>query len=139
MPTLNTRFAMGRTQQDAGRNAQTAAMGRAQGELATGLGDLASNLYGGAYGAERGRMMQAGQFAPAMAQADYMDAGMLRGVGAERQAHAQRALDDLVSRFDFTQRAPAENVAQYSAMLGAPVQTSQGTSEGSAWNMGILS
>lgn len=128
MPTLNSRFAMGRTQQDAGQNAQTGAIGRAQGQLATGLGDMASNLYGGAYGAERGRMMQASQMAPALAQSDYADSSMLRGIGQERQAQSQRFLDDIVERFNFQQFAPAQKLAEYSGFIGQPVQSSQGRS-----------
>ncbi|HIG17797.1 MAG TPA: tail fiber domain-containing protein [Candidatus Handelsmanbacteria bacterium] len=137
MPTLNSRFAMGRTQQDAGQNAQTAAMGRAQGQLATGLGDLAQNLYGGAYSGERNRMGQMAQMAPAMAATDYADSSMLRGIGQERQGQAQRYLDELVNRFDFQQHAPAQRLAEYSGFIGAPVQTSRGSS--SSFNMGILS
>ena len=138
MPTLHTRFgAAGRTQQDRGQNAQTAAMGRAQGELATGLEDLSANLYGRAYGAERTRMGQAAQMAPAMAASDYADSSMLRGIGQERQAQSQRYLDDLVNRFDFQQHAPAQRLAEYSAFIGSPVMASKGSSE--AWNMGLLS
>jgi len=136
MPTLNTRFAMGRTQQDAGQNAQTAAMGRAQGELATGLGDLAQNLYGGAYGAERGRQIQTAQMAPSFAQADYLDSQMLQGVGQARQDQAQKVLSDLVERFNFAQYQPAQRLAEYSGFIGQPVQTSSGKS--SSMNMSLL-
>ena len=129
MPTLNSRFAMGRTQQDAGQNAQTGAVGRAQGQLATSLGDMASNIYGGAYGAERNRMGQMAQMAPSMAATDYADSSMLRGIGQERQAQAQRYLDELVNRFDFQQHAPAQRLAEYSGFIGAPVQTSKGSSK----------
>lgn len=136
MPTLNTRFAMGRTQQDAGQNAQTAAMGRAQGELATGLGDLAQNLYGGAYGAERGRQIQTAQMAPSFAQADYLDSQMLQGVGQARQDQAQKVLSDLVERFNFAQYEPAQRLAEYSGFIGQPVMTSTGKSKSS--NLSVL-
>lgn len=138
MPTLNTRFAMGRTQQDPSGNAQTAAMGRAQGELATGLGDMASNIYGGAYGAERGRMMQAGSMAPTFAQSDYMDSSMLRGIGAERQTFAQRHLDDIVARFNFNQFAPAQKLAEYAGFIGAPVMETESSGKSKSMNMSLL-
>ena len=128
MPTLNSRFAMGRTQQDAGQNAQTAAMGRAQSELAGGLSSLGSSLYGGAYGDERARQVQMAQMAPSMAQAGYMDASALRDIGQERQAQSQSVLDDLVARFDFNQYAPAQRLAEYSGFIGQPVTTSTGKS-----------
>ena len=131
MPTLNSRFAMGRTQQDAGQNAQTAAQGRAQGELAGGLMNLGVNLFGGAYGNERNRQMQMAQMAPSMAATDYADPSMMMNLGRQRQADAQLALDDIVARFNFQQAAPAESLAQYSGFIGAPVQTSKGTSSAS--------
>ncbi|HIF12845.1 MAG TPA: tail fiber domain-containing protein [Dehalococcoidia bacterium] len=133
MPTLNSRFAMGRTQQDAGQNAQTAAMGRAQDTLGTNLSELGSRIYGGNYERERGRMGQAGQMARGLAEADYTDSSMLRGVGQERQGQAQRFLDDLRAQFDFAQYAPAQRLAEYSGFIGAPVQTSQQKSSSQNW------
>ena len=136
MPTLNSRFAMGRTQQDAGGNAQTAAMGRAQNELGQNLGNLATGIYGGNYQQERGRQMQAGQQAQGFAQSDYMDAQALQSVGQTRQEFAQRALDDIIARFQYGQHAPAEKLAEYSGFIGAPVTTSR--SKSSAVNASVL-
>ena len=138
MPTLNSRFAMGRTQQDAGGSAQTAAVGRAQGELATGLGDLATNIYGGAYQTERGLMAQAASAAPTLAAADYADSEMLRGIGQERQGQAQRVLDDIVNRFNFEQFAPAQKLAEYSGLLGAPVSATESSGKSKSSNVSVL-
>ena len=132
---LNSRFAMGRTQQDRGGNAQTAAMGRAQSELAGGLGDLANNMYGGAYNQERGRQMQAMQMAPQMEQAGYLGGQMMRGVGAEKQGQNQKLLDDLVARFNFNQYEPAQRLAEYSGFIGAPVMEQEGRGKSSSWNL----
>ena len=127
---------MGRTQQDAGGNAQTAAMGRAQNELGQNLGNLATGIYGGNYQQERGRQMEAGQQAQGFAQSDYMDAQALQSVGQTRQEFAQRALDDIIARFQYGQHAPAEKLAEYSGFIGAPVTTSR--SKSSSVNASIL-
>ena len=125
MPTLNTQFAgAGRTQQDAGGTAQTAAAARAQGELARGLGNLSANLYGGHADRERNRQMSAGQMAPGLAQSDYFDAQMLGGAGGQRQQFAQRALDDIVQRFNFNQMANQMKLQEFIGNIGQPIVTS---------------
>ena len=128
MPSLNTRFAQGRTQQDVAGNAQTAAMGRAQSELGATLGDLASNIYGQNYAAERNRQMTGMQYAPTLAQSQYIGTNEVQSAAQVRQDFAQRALDDLIARFQFNQYAPAEKLAEYSGFIGAPVSTSRSSS-----------
>ena len=75
--------------------------------------------------------------APSFAEADYLDSSMLRGIGEERQAQAQRVLDDLVARFNFEQYEPAQRLAEYSGFIGQPVSSSKGSSK--SLNVGILS
>lgn len=55
--------------------------------------DLAAQIYGGDYQAERGRQQQLVPFAGQVAQQDYNDIGMLANVGAERQGMAQAHAD----------------------------------------------
>lgn len=138
MPTLNTRFAQGRTQQDVGQNAMTAAQGRAQDELGRNLSGLASRMYGDNYAAERTRMQEAQRMAPSLLSAQYSGAQAGLGAGQVRQDFAQRALDDIVQRFSFNQYAPAERLAEYSGFIGQPVSTSQGRSSSSSFQFGIL-
>lgn len=69
------------------------------------LNNLATNIYGGAYDAERARQQQAAGMAGQVSQAGYMDANALGAVGAAQDERAQQvanqpgqSLDDYLRR-----------------------------------------
>ena len=88
-------------------------------------GDLASQIYGGAYQQERARQLQAAQLAPALAQQDYADIAQLAQVGQQREALSEAQLADAMQRFQFEQQKPYTKLREYLASIGAP--TSQQT------------
>lgn len=84
--------------------------GRAVGE---GLGSAVGQLAYQNYGDERNRMASAAANAPNFAAADYLDPQALAGVGAQREAIAQKGVDEAVARHDYAQAAPADALARY--------------------------
>ena len=101
---------------------------RAQQNLSRGL----SNLYGGAYEAERGRMTsglgQVGDLA-------YRDISALQAVGQARQGQEQRELDDMTARFQQGQNAPYELLQQQAGLIGGPTVLNR--QYGSGTNVGL--
>ena len=89
------------------------------------MGDLASQIYGGAYQQERQRQLQAAQMAPQLAALDYADIGQLAQVGQQREAMEEAKLADAMQRFQFEQQKPYTKLREYLASIGAP--TSQQT------------
>ena len=83
-----------------------------------GLNELATNIYGGNYGAERGRQMQAAQFAPQVANQDYYDYSQLMGVGNQVQNQAQNVVADNVQRYNYNQNLPQQNLANLQGAVG---------------------
>jgi hypothetical protein len=61
--------------------------------LATGLGDVATGIYGQNYQAERDRMQRAGALAPQLAGMDYQDATQMLGVGDIQRQNQQDVLN----------------------------------------------
>jgi hypothetical protein len=89
------------------------------------MGDIASQIYGGAYQQERARQLQAAQLAPQLAQQDYADISQLAQVGQAREGLQEAALADAMQRFQFEQQKPYTKLREYLASIGAP--TSQQT------------
>lgn len=85
-----------------------------------GLNELATNIYGGNYTAERDRQMQAAQFAPRVANQDYYDYGQLMNVGDQVQNQAQNVIADNVQRYNYNQNLPSQNLQNYQNTVGAP-------------------
>jgi hypothetical protein len=118
------------------RPAQAAAMsGLAQrGRLGSGLGsqavaqtvgDIAAQMSYQDYMNERSRQQQALGMAPQFAQADYFDIAQLGQVGATREAQAQRAIDEAMSRYQYEQTAPQQQLSTFLGQAyGYPGQTS---------------
>lgn len=96
-----------------GSGAMTETLGRS-------LGDIASQIYGGAYQQERARQLQAAQLAPQLAQQDYADIARLQQVGQQREALQEAALADAMQRFQFEQQKPYTKLREYLASIGAP-------------------
>ena len=92
--------------------------GRGEDAYMRAVGDVGAQLAFPTYEAERGRMMQAGQMAPGLADADYTDVGQLAGVGAQRQGMDQAQLQDLINRFNFAQFEPSQRLGEYMGLVG---------------------
>ena len=134
MPNIAGRFGMaGRT----GSGAEGNALRGAAGELATGLGDLALNTYGGNYQAERDRMMGAAGQAPGLAATDYQDLGAATQAGMERENYAQQLINELVQRHDFAQQEPGNALARFSSLIGQPVMASSNRSNAKSLQGGL--
>jgi hypothetical protein len=88
--------------------------------LGKSLGDIASQIYGGAYQQERARQLQAAQLAPQLAQQDYADISRLAQVGQSREGLQEAALADAMQRFQFEQQKPYTKLREYLASIGAP-------------------
>jgi hypothetical protein len=113
------------------------------------LGDIASQIYGGAYQQERSRQLQAAGLAPSVAQAvtglvsdpyqqerqrqlqtaqlapglseqDYADISRLAQVGQTREGLQEAVLSDAMQRFQFEQQKPYTKLREYLASIGAP-------------------
>lgn len=87
--------------------------------LQRGLGEQANALYGQNYTNERNNMMQGTSLAPSLANADYMDASMLQGVGAQRQALANQYLGNANNAFTGAANFPYEQLARYGDVVRA--------------------
>lgn len=72
-----------------------------------GFDDLAAQIYGGDYQAERNRQQQLAPLAGGIANQDYVDIGQLANVGAQREALAQEQAGQ-----------PANSLNQYLGQLG---------------------
>jgi len=93
------------------------------------MGDLASQIYGGAYQQERARQLQAAQLAPQLAQQDYADISRLAQVGQQREALGEAQLADAMQRFQFEQQKPYTKLREYLASIGAPTSQQTVTAE----------
>jgi hypothetical protein len=106
-------------------NYQNAAMGSGSfgnsglGEqLATGLGDLATGMYGGAYESDQARRMQAIGMAPQFANQAYTDASQLMGAGQTMQDQAQQQQDFNYEEFMRQQNDPYQKMAAAAGVFG---------------------
>ena len=103
------------------------------------LGDLATQIYGGAYENERNRGLQSYEserdrmaqdldrqrsmqfgvagLAPQLANQDYIDLNALQGVGGQVEDLTGRLMEDQAARWDFGQNAPQMNLDNYLARI----------------------
>lgn len=91
------------------------------------LGDLGSRLMFQNYENERGRMDQAAQYAPALAETDYNDIAKLAQVGSAYEGQAGAELQSDVDRFNFYQQRPWDKLAQYSTFVQGGTYGGQNT------------
>lgn len=85
------------------------------------LNNLANQIYGGNFQAERGRQMQALNSAIPLAREDYFDIANLRDVGGAVESQTGNIIQDRLSRFNFAQQAPGQAVNQFvSQISGVP-------------------
>tara|TARA_R110002012_G_scaffold56741_1_gene145770 strand:- start:1443 stop:2258 length:816 start_codon:yes stop_codon:yes gene_type:complete len=91
--------------------------------LASELGKLANQVYGGQYDKERANMVNATALAPQLAQADYTDIQALAGVGQTKEDLEMAKIQDAMARFDFEQQKPYTKLREYLGSIGANVPT----------------
>jgi hypothetical protein len=96
----------------AGRNQNAAYQPRAD-----QLNNLATQIYGGNYAAERGLQNSVLGQANDIANQDYRDIGQLAQVGQQREDLTSRQIADQVSRYDYAQNAPGIALDQYLARI----------------------
>ena len=107
-----TRSAMDSQFATAGRDVQAQMPFRAE-----QLNNLATNIYGGAYDAERNRQQQTLPFANQLANQDYVDLGMLQGVGSQVEGKAGEVLGSQMDRWNFNQMRPEQALDSYFARI----------------------
>lgn len=134
-------------------NAQFAGSGRTNsayhaGTLGRNLGDVASSMYGGAYGQERAlqqqaagalgglygdernRMQQTMFGAGGIDAQRYADARQLLGVGKAQDALRQAQINADMQRYGFEQQAPADQLSRYFGYVkGTPMLSGSTTSK----------
>lgn len=107
-------------------------------QQAVGMGQQYGQMQMQAREAERQRQQAAMLAAPGMAQADYYDIDRLAGVGAQRDARSQEALNADIARWDYNQSEPLRRLEAYNALLqgggglGFGSNTSRATGPGSS-------
>lgn len=84
-----------------GSNAMQGAVSDAQSNLATGIGNIATNMSYGNYNDERARQVQTSALAPSLAGMDFTNLQALSGAGATLDAQSQAQLTDLVNRYNY--------------------------------------
>lgn len=81
------------------------------------MADIASNIYGAAYEAERGRQMEAYRLAPELSLMDYADLEKLAGVGSQKQELEQKKIDEAIKKWEFEQMEPWQRLYLYGGFL----------------------
>lgn len=130
LPGIESRFAL------AGQSGSSQLLGARRGAadaLGASLGDLATNIYGGAYESERARQEAASRFAPELAAEDYRNLDALSSVGAQREQQQQRLIDELIARFDFGQNEPNLRLSRFASLLGQPTVLNRSVSDSSSY------
>jgi hypothetical protein len=89
------------------------------GALTEGLGNMATNLYGGAYQNDRANQMQAIGMAPQFAQQDYQDAGQMMNAGQILQDQQQQNLDYGYQNYQDQQNLPYKQLAAMGGVFGS--------------------
>lgn len=98
--------------------------------LTEGLGNMATQLYGGAYEADRGRQMQAIGMAPQFAQQDYADAGQLMNAGQILQDQQQQNMDFGYEQYQEAENDPYKRLAAMAGIFGSQPFGSSATTTG---------
>ena len=86
--------------------------------LSRGMSDAIAPYAFNAYESERGRMGQAAAQAPGLGMADYGDIDRLGGIGARREGLGQEQLQDLISRFNYGQQQPYNQLQGFMGTIG---------------------
>jgi hypothetical protein len=89
-----------------------------QDQFQNNLGDMATQMYGGAYDADQNRRMQAIGMAPQFANQDYIDSEQLFKSGQIRQDQTQQQKDFDYSQFNDAHNHIYKKMAGISSVLG---------------------
>lgn len=135
LPAMTSRFALAG---QSGSGGYVGSRNRADQSLARSLGDVATDIYGGAYEAERGRMDRARDFAPTFADDEANRLGLRQNVGQQKQDYQQSLIDELIARFDFKQNEPSQRLSRYASLLGNPITLNQSRSSGNSQSVSFL-
>jgi hypothetical protein len=144
------------------------AEGQAKEKLATGLGDLTTDIYGGNYATERGymeaaqgragdmmltgasgvsdnynnernRMIEAMQLTPALEEARYIGSDKMAQQGQYQDDYLQQVLDSDVDRWDSEQNAPYTALQRFMGLVqGNYGGTSSSKSKKAGFELNIL-
>ena len=95
--------------------------------LGKNLGDLATNIYGGAYAQDQANRMQAIGMAPQFGNQAYQDASQLLNVGQIQQDQAQNPLDFQYQQYQEAQNLPYKQLAAMSGVFGSNLGSSSTT------------
>lgn len=87
--------------------------------LTEGLGDMATNIYGGAYENDASRRMQAIGMAPEFGNMAYQDAGQLMNAGQTLQDQGQNNLDFAYQQYQDQQNDPYKKLSAMSGVFGS--------------------
>jgi len=100
-----------------GGGAMNTLQDRASGQFAKSLSDTAGNLAYQNYAQERGMQQAATMAAPSMASADYQDIENLLRAGQAREGYTGAQLQGDMSRFNFLQNQPQQNLSNYMSLV----------------------
>jgi len=87
--------------------------------LQRGLGQVANDIYGGNYQAERGRQVGSLGMAPGLASADYLDMQALQDVGQQRQNLANQYLGQAGNTFNQAAQFPYDQLQRYQGVVNS--------------------
>ena len=107
--------------------------GAQQDLLAKNLGNVATNIYGGAYDQDQGRRLQAIGLAPQYGQLEYQDASQLLNAGQILQDQEQKNKDYGYQQFQEQENDPYKKLAAMAAVFGTNLG---GTSKTESSNSG---
>jgi hypothetical protein len=91
------------------------------------LTSLATQIYGGAYDAERNRQQGALPYVSPLAESDYRDLSALQGVGAQVEDLSGRYMEDAARRWDTEQNRPGATLDSYLQRISGNMGTTQST------------
>lgn len=100
-----------------GSGARNQAMDQNNRALGDTLNNLATNIYGGNYQAERGRQMDAANNAGTYVGNNYLPGTAAANAQGAIQGQSQRELDDQVARWNFEQNLPYNKLNSYLAAV----------------------
>jgi len=101
-----------------GSSAMNQAMGGATQQYQQGLNDLATQIYGGAYGQERAIQQQAQAQLPTTLGAMYQPQYQLAGIGAQQQQQAQNVFDTMYGNRSAAFELPFNVLSGFGGALG---------------------
>lgn len=100
-----------------------------QQEYGRALGDVATQMYGGAYDSDQARRMQAIGMAPTFGNQAYSDAAQLMNAGQVLQDHQQNNLDVGYQNYLDAQNLPYKQLAAMSGVFGSNLGSTSTTTQ----------